>query len=1265
MKRILSIFFILFISINNWSQSSIKDLYINWIIEDTQRGKYRAALDNLEKIHEYPEDYVLWLNNLWEEAMRHNADEIANEAGKRLISVPLQYHFYRSLGNCSIIYENQGEYAKSIAVRERQLSLLRNNKPINEEEYGFVLHSIASSYEDLGDQLKADSVYLEALRHFGENYIGNFSLNYMYLISGVANIYERRNEADQELYYRIKAVDLARRFPPSLNLVVLYQQLALVYQKRQQVNKAIDIYEEAQALLGNVVDTTSMRYLRALYNIYGMLALCYKETFDYDKAKPYYIKSIALAKDLYGELSSQYIYDNSFLARIYISEHNTNEAQKIILPMIALLEEQGESYYSYLVGYYSEAAHMCSIALDFESEVQYRKKEAELTKVMYGENSMEYAEALKTYALANYSTYTYDESISCLLKASEIENRLHGKSLRYLEYQVHLASAYRQLGENKQAIATYENILSLCEKISSSDIIRISVLNDLGLVYFNDDFFRAEKYFRDALHLQNNLREDNARQLISINNNLGLLYLHNGMYEESEKYLLEAYRLSQVPFDSIYGFGMGLSYFSILKNLAELYLYKVDISKAKEFTYKALNQCESTNGVDNADYAVLLHLWGDIELADGNFVSAINYYERALAIRKKIFGDNSELCGLTYGAIGSAYHFMGNYTNALAFYEKEKDISIKHKKDLFSTYYNIAFSEWLLHDTKSAVRDINQSINSLEAHIGSFFINLSDKQRVQYWRQYQNTIIEDAYNIAYDAWKSDIRGEEVAYRTALLTKGVLLDVEKQKATFIERSTDSTLKSEWDIYIQKSQQLVTLLSNGNDESNNIIRLKEECEALDKEISERIPQYYNTVCVNDVKKKLPSNAVAIEIIDFTVKRKGLLVTNSDSIMYCALLLRRDSQFPSLIPLFEEKEVFTLVNATSEKQTNFTYSYNGNGKQLSQLVWSKILPHIKQGETIYFAPSGILHQLAIEALPYDSTHTMADMYNLVRLSSTREIVTRKQETQHSSAVLYGGIQYDMDTTIIKKESAKYPEIAMKRSIENDTINRGKIGFLEWTQTEVENINFMLKQDHLQVQLFTSTNANEESFKALSGKHQNILHIATHGFFWSDSTAKRKDYFSQRIKTLDNNMPSPPTIDPLNRCGLLFAGAQMAWSGHSTELPDGVQDGILTAKEISLLDLRDADLVVLSACETGKGEITGDGVFGLQRAFKQAGAQTIIMSLWPVNDIATQLLMTEFYRNWITSNQSKREAFRNAQNSVRSKYQKPVYWAGFIMLD
>ena len=249
--------------------------------------------------------------------------------------------------------------------------------------------------------------------------------------------------------------------------------------------------------------------------------------------------------------------------------------------------------------------------------------------------------------------------------------------------------------------------------------------------------------------------------------------------------------------------------------------------------------------------------------------------------------------------------------------------------------------------------------------------------------------------------------------------------------------------------------------------------------------------------DVKSGLLPNQVAIEYM--------VAPLSEDSTMYCALLLHNNSQYPEMIPLFEEKEVLSLVNTTTENQTSHTYSFDGNGEQLSNLIWGKVFPHVKPGETIYFAPSGLLHQVAIEALPYDEDHTMADIYNLVRVSSTREIVLNKSSEMHTTATLYGGIKYDMSVEDILAESELYSSITLlaSRGIENDTLDRGNVKYLPGTKKEVESINQMLKDNKLNVQLFTTTNANEESFKALSGKHQNILHIATHGFYWSDSTA------------------------------------------------------------------------------------------------------------------------------------------------------------------
>ena len=180
-----------------------------------------------------------------------------------------------------------------------------------------------------------------------------------------------------------------------------------------------------------------------------------------------------------------------------------------------------------------------------------------------------------------------------------------------------------------------------------------------------------------------------------------------------------------------------------------------------------------------------------------------------------------------------------------------------------------------------------------------------------------------------------------------------------------------------------------------------------------------------------------------------------------------------------------------------------------------------------------------------------------------------------------------------------------------------------------------------------------------AISSLCRNYIYVGL-----TDSTARQEELFARRTCLSGDMSSADPFIDPLDRCGLLFAGANTAWSGRSADLPVGVQNGILTAREITLMDLRDADLVVLSACETGAGDITGEGVFGLQRAFKQAGAKTIVMSLWNVSDNVTQAMMYKFYTFWL-SGMTKKAAFDHARNELQKIYVQPYYWAGFVMLD
>ena len=746
-----------------------------------------------------------------------------------------------------------------------------------------------------------------------------------------------------------------------------------------------------------------------------------------------------------------------------------------------------------------------------------------------------------------------------------------------------------------------------------------------------------------------------------------------------------------------------------LNELASFYLQTGQYEKAPVILSEAQEIIIERSGTQCDAYAEILISYAQLDKLKGEFTRSIKTYEEALKIKKSIY-DNSWYLGQINVEMADVYSMMGNYEQAEAYYIKSiqelrekqpnnyislSEVELKlantyenvgkqvEAKSLYENYLSSVKSYWgekhpncvrayhivgeyywrhwmimeaikLFDEAFSICK--NEYINSLEY--------LSESQRDLFWNR--NSHIFQSYNTPL---YSMMFLTDKLYDLQLFIKGLLLSSTQLVNRSIMTSGDTLLYADY----QKLLSLKAIISQREILDANITELqamKTEAKYLEQDIVRRSSEYRKAtqewnIRWTDVRDALSKKSVAIEFIEFP-GREGML--------YEAVFIRKGYKMPRSCFSFSEKELRDLYQINKKNTLNNSYTCFvkdgdtiGNGIQLSQLIWGQILPFVKKGETIYFAPSGLLHQLAIEYLPYDENRTMSDVYNMVRLSSTREIVLNKQKTEYTTATIYGGVQYDLDADTLLAESERYAkeEIQASRGIENDTFNRGNVQYLPGTKKEAETINTLLKENQITAKLYTSSKANEESFKSLSGKHNNILHISTHGFTWTDSVAKKQDFFSQRVQRMGQEQHYDTSIDPLNRCGLLFAGANIALQGNSKNLPEGVQDGILTAKEISLMDLRDADLVVLSACETAKGDITSEGVFGLQRAFKMAGVQTIIMSLWKVNDQATQLLMTEFYNNWIGKHQSKREAFRNAQKTVRTKYEEPEYWAGFVMLD
>ena len=832
-------------------------------------------------------------------------------------------------------------------------------------------------------------------------------------------------------------------------------------------------------------------------------------------------------------------------------------------------------------------------------------------------HSDSYFDLLTILVSLNFDLYRYSDAYHYIREIQNIATTHNSDSQQFLS-NYYLGYYYQLIGDYKHAEEYYDKCISNYVNIKRSPLIYANP-PEYNIARFYHDIGDYEKSDISAQMALKNARfaVDYARMYMILGENA----IARQQYEKAQQYLDWAWSNFSLVLES-------KSSKDIWSKLAKLAYLKGDCEYADKYSEQAYYEA-----IHHASFDTIYGEYGT-DLYE-IFVDRL-YYVQCL------------------GKGWSNEYIEQNFAEARSVYQKS--YGTKHNKYAELLYH---YANW--------TQDINSAASAIQDYVDIYHKNfvkttsfLSEKQRERYWQ----TVFPKLGNTPLLIWRLLEKHPEmlnVMYNNELFCKGALLKATNQIAQSIISSGDSTLIADWNRLIWLHENLE--YQRNQTTSNAIHNMQQEAEQLEKRIVANSSEYRQdqeqwTISVDSVKKYLQTDALAIEF---------LVIPEADKKWYCALLLRNTYTYPEVIVLFEEKEITTFLSSESGNITNRTYDFYANGDTISQLVWSKILPYIDEGETIYFAPSGLLHQLAIEYLPYDENRTMSDVYNMVRLSSTREIVLNKQDTEYTTATLYGGIAYDLEEDVLLAESENYAKenLLASRSIENDTLNRGNVKYLPGTKKEAETINTLLKQNNISAKLYTTAKANEESFKALSGKHSNILHIGTHGFTWTDSLAKKQDFFTQRVQLMGQEQHYDTSIDPLNRCGLLFAGANIALQGNSKNLPEGVQDGILTAKEISLMDLRDANLVVLSACETAKGDITSEGVFGLQRAFKMAGVQTIIMSLWKVNDQATQLLMTEFYNNWIGKHQSKREAFRNAQNTIRTQYKEPVYWSGFIMLD
>lgn len=378
--------------------------------------------------------------------------------------------------------------------------------------------------------------------------------------------------------------------------------------------------------------------------------------------------------------------------------------------------------------------------------------------------------------------------------------------------------------------------------------------------------------------------------------------------------------------------------------------------------------------------------------------------------------------------------------------------------------------------------------------------------------------------------------------------------------------------------------------------------------------------------------------------------------------ALVVRNGSEKPvpvKLCPLKQFSAALESVNAKNSATMARRLYRKESAVDLYRLLWQPLETAIANAETIYFNAPGILHSIAFNAIETPDGGYLMDRYNLRQLTTTAQVtLLTGEETAPKSAALMGDVIFDPSQAA---SAGIMPEATGERAVEDDYslndfdsrgIARQYFRYLPFTATELKEISQTFGNSGVYSAL--RENASEKRLREMCAKSPDVLHLATHGFFISSETDAMRVPFMRRY--------SSQIGSPMQRSGVALANAEATWKGSATPPEDS--DGILTAAEVATLDLRKTRLVTLSACETALGAYNFEGIHGLTRGFKQAGAKSLLVSLWSVNDKSTALFMSAFYRNWLRGG-DRHAAYRQAVDEVREQYPSPFYWAPFIMLD
>ncbi len=753
------------------------------------------------------------------------------------------------------------------------------------------------------------------------------------------------------------------------------------------------------------------------------------------------------------------------------------------------------------------------------------------------------------------------------------------------------------------------------------------------------------KEFNSYYH-ENNLPQTSLLFKEAIYQNLSKAHLKLKNFEDS-KYFLDSAKNIYNNID--YSYKEGSRRFKYENLYIDYYLFEKEYNEAIKYALLKLNFSPYYKG--EAGQIATLHY------AAGNYDEAIQYHKKISEWNKnelKKYGGFSENKTLDW-FIGNAFLAKGEIKDAEAYLNPifieltNKDKLDSEEEDLLRVcLIDLAIINSINRNWETADILMSTYLRNYSTPIFQHLLSATENDR-------DDILLEDYYNpdviFNYLSNRNSNTGEVVGggYNVALLSKMLLFEVSRKIPQIVSRSKNKVMR---------------------ELNSRLLEIKHALKSVDVKEKDSLmdyARYYEWEIINtwkdpilsglsgslvnwkNIQDKLNYGEAAIEFITF---RPYGFENNNKEVIYGAFIIGKGYEWPKFITLFSENELNLLLKPFKDtKQSDkekIQEIYEAKGEKIYELIWEPLEKYLINIPKIYYSPAGILNSIAFSALKNKEGKAISDRHSLVRLVSTKNISDSENFAKLSGVVLFGDIAYNAANRSGFKE------------VSEETSRGSSFNSLPGTKKEIDELNKILKSNNIESHQYDQMFASEENlFKISNDNSIDAIHIATHAFY---------------IPPLEEDeLLFTPMIgwsifkeedDPMNRSGLALSGANQFWLSGNPINQNGY-DGILTANEISNLNLKGIKLVVLSACETALGDSRdNEGVFGLQRGLKMAGVDNLLLSLWKVDDQVTQEFMVEFYKKLISNDYSIESAFYKTQSQIKNKYPDPYYWAAFVLI-